>query len=230
MGRRPAKTRRRLRLSRDAAARIRAEIGRAGGREVCFLATVDEERFVREPRAVARGNFEAVLVAARDAPEGGVMVHNHPSGGLEPSDADMRVAAQLYEQGLGTAIVDNEATDLYVVVEPPAPRVRVLLDPGELDRVLGPDGELAALHDGYEDRPGQREMLRIVAERFNEGGLAIVEAGTGTGKSLAYLLPAIPERNRVPAFVIPFAYFSDFLKRNANGSCTWINAQRNPNQ
>ena len=92
-----------LTLALDAAEKIRAEIDRAGGREVCFLASVDEGRVVREPRAVARGSFEAVLVAARDAPEGGVMLHNHPSGDLEPSDADMSVAAQLYERFVARA-------------------------------------------------------------------------------------------------------------------------------
>ncbi|MGD8319642.1 MAG: helicase C-terminal domain-containing protein [Gemmatimonadota bacterium] len=189
----PARRRRpprRLRLSAEAARRIRSEIERAGGREVCFLAEVDEQRHVHAPRAVSRGNFDAVLVAARDAGEGGVMIHNHPSGVLEPSDADMRVAAQLYDQGLGSAIVDNEAGRLYVVVEPPEPRERILLDVEEMDALLGPDGPLADIHDGYEDRPGQRAMVRAVAERFNEGGVAVVEAGTGTGKSLAYLLPA----------------------------------------
>ncbi|HSG47284.1 MAG TPA: DEAD/DEAH box helicase, partial [Longimicrobiales bacterium] len=149
------------------------------------------KRWIHAPRAVSRGNFEAVLVAAKDAPEGGVMLHNHPSGVLEPSEADMRVAGQLYEQGLGTAIVDNLAERLYMVVEPPAPRERVPLDLEELEGLLGPAGPLAGLHEGYEDRPGQREMLRAVGHRFNEGGIAVVEAGTGTGKSLAYLLPAV---------------------------------------
>jgi ATP-dependent DNA helicase DinG len=185
----PAPTRP-LVLTREARARVRAEIERAGGREVCFLADVDERRRVHDPRAVSRGNFDAVLVAARDAREGGVMLHNHPSGVLEPSEADFRVAAQLYEQGLGTAIVDNAAESIYVVVEPPPPRERVTLDLDELEALLGPAGPLAEVHDGYEDRPGQREMLRTVARRFNEGGVTVVEAGTGTGKSLAYLLPA----------------------------------------
>lgn len=171
--------------------RLRAEIERAGGREVCFLAAVDGDRVVHHPRAVARGNFAAVLVAAKDAPHGGVMIHNHPSGGLEPSDADMRVAGHLYEQGLGTAIIDNDAGEMYVVVEPPAPRERVALDAENLDGILAPGGALSARYDGYEDRPGQREMLAAVSRRFNEGGIAIVEAGTGTGKSLAYLLPAV---------------------------------------
>ncbi|MSR19426.1 MAG: helicase [Gemmatimonadetes bacterium] len=180
-----------LTLAREAAAKIRDEISRAGGREVCFLADVDEGRVVRDPRAVARGSFAAVLVAARDAPAGGVMLHNHPGGVLEPSEADMSVAAQLYEQGLGTAIVDNAAERLYVVVEPPPPRRRVTLDAGDLEAVLAPGGALSERHAGFEDRPGQREMLREVTKRFNEGGIAILEAGTGTGKSLAYLVPAV---------------------------------------
>jgi ATP-dependent DNA helicase DinG len=64
------------------------------------------------------------------------------------------------------------------------------LDADDLAGVLSPGGALSERHPGFEDRPGQRDMLREVAERFNQGGIAIVEAGTGTGKSLAYLLPA----------------------------------------
>ena len=179
-----------LTLSPASQATIRAEIEKAGGREVCFLAEVDDERVIQDPRAVARGNFGAVLVAARDAPMGGVMLHNHPTGSLEPSDADMRIAGQLYDQGVGTVIVDNAAMDLYVVVEPPELRERVSLDPGELSDLLAPGGPLSELHEAFEDRPGQREMLEIVTHQFNTGGVAIIEAGTGTGKSLAYLLPA----------------------------------------
>ncbi|UCC26261.1 MAG: DEAD/DEAH box helicase, partial [Gemmatimonadales bacterium] len=179
-----------LSLTPEAAARIRAEIDRARGREVCFLAEVTPERTVVNPRAVARGNQSAVLAVARDAPDGCILIHNHPSGLLEPSHADLAVAAQVFDDGLGTAITDNGATELYVVVEPPTPRVRVPLDLAELDSLVSPEGPLAAAHPLYEDREGQREMIRVVGERFNQGGVALVEAGTGTGKSLAYLLPA----------------------------------------
>src|SRR5690606_31893846 len=55
-----------LTLSEPAARRIRDEIARAGGREVCFLARVDEARRVVDARAVARGNQGAVLAVARD--------------------------------------------------------------------------------------------------------------------------------------------------------------------
>jgi ATP-dependent DNA helicase DinG len=179
-----------LRLSPEASQAIASEIAKARGREVCFLATVTPDRWVVEPRAVARGNTEAVLAVARGAEEGGLMIHNHPSGELAPSDADLSVAARLFEEGLGTAITDNEARALYVVVEPPEPRVVTPLDVDALETLLGPTGPLATVHPAYEDRPGQRAMLRGVADRFNEGGTLLVEAGTGTGKSLAYLIPA----------------------------------------
>ena len=179
-----------LRLSPRAAEVIREEIEKAGGREVCFLARVDEARELIDPRAVARGNKAAVLVAARVAEEGEVVIHNHPSGVLEPSEADLDVAARLYEEGLGSAITDNAAAGLYVVVEPPAPRHVEPLDIEALEGLIGPGGPLVEAHPRYEDRPGQRAMLRLVAGLFNEGGVGIVEAGTGTGKSLAYLMPA----------------------------------------
>jgi ATP-dependent DNA helicase DinG len=118
------------------------------------------------------------------------MVHNHPSGDLEPSAADLAVAANLFEAGLGSAIVDNDASEVYVVVEPPAPRVVKPLDPEEIEAFLGPGGALSLAHPIFEDRPGQRDMALLVARRYNEGGVGLVEAGTGTGKSMAYLLPA----------------------------------------
>jgi ATP-dependent DNA helicase DinG len=179
-----------LTLAPSTAERIREEIARARGREVCFLAEVLPDRTVVNARAVARGNSAAVLAVAEDAPGGGLMIHNHPSGVLEPSDADLAVASRVWEEGLGTAITNNDATELYVVVEPPAPKETIPLDLGALSALIGPEGPLALRHPAYEDRAGQREMLRVVGERYNEQGVALVEAGTGTGKSIAYLLPA----------------------------------------
>ena len=158
-----------LRLSPGSARAIAREIAKAGGREVCFLAQVSPDRWIVEPRAVSRGNKEAVIAAARGFEEGGVMIHNHPSGVLDPSDADLAVAARIFELGLGTAITTNDADALYVVVEPPPPRVVTPLNLDALEEVLSPSGNLAEAHPRYEDRPGQREMLRKVGDRFNGG-------------------------------------------------------------
>jgi ATP-dependent DNA helicase DinG len=59
------------------------------------------------------------------------------------------------------------------------------------DDLLAPDGRLAARLPGWESRPQQLEMARLVAEAIATRRHAVVEAGTGVGKSLAYLVPAI---------------------------------------
>ena len=52
-------------------------------------------------------------------------------------------------------------------------------------------GTLSKWHPNYEFRPGQLEMAEAVEAALAEGKHLIVEAGTGTGKTLAYLVPAI---------------------------------------
>ncbi|MEJ2216318.1 MAG: helicase C-terminal domain-containing protein [Gemmatimonadota bacterium] len=180
-----------LAFSPETAAAIREEVARARGNEVCFVARVDDVGTVRDPRAVARGHRRAVLAAAKDAEAGSLVIHNHPSGALEPSDPDLAIAADLYARGVGLAITDNEARELYVVVEPPDVRELELLDEAEMDALLGPEGPVSVAHPAYEDRPTQRDMARAIARAYNDGGVEIAEAGTGTGKSLAYLLPAV---------------------------------------
>ncbi|HEX2094214.1 MAG TPA: helicase C-terminal domain-containing protein [Longimicrobiaceae bacterium] len=187
----PIPSRSELFLSPTAAELVRREIARARGNEVCFVARVGEDGEVTDPRVVARGHATAVLAAVRGPESGGLLIHNHPSGRLEPSEADLAVAAQLWEQGLGFAITDNGASELYVVVEPPAEERLEPLDPERIDAELGPGGPVARRHPRYEDRPQQRELSRMIAGVYNGGGVGIAEAGTGTGKSVAYLLPAI---------------------------------------
>jgi len=59
-----------------------------------------------------------------------------------------------------------------------------------LEKILGSNGELSQKLEGFEYRPQQIEMAQAVKKAFNEARHLIVEAGTGTGKSLAYLIPA----------------------------------------
>jgi ATP-dependent DNA helicase DinG len=178
-------------LSKPAAQLIRSEIARAKHNEVCFIGTLDEQGIVVEARVVARGHRAAVLAATKDAVPGQIVIHNHPSGQLDPSNADLEVASRLYENGLGFAIVDNDARELYVVLEPPRSRELVPLDTDEIAGILAPNGPISFAHPAYEDRPMQRDLAVAIARAYNDGGVAVLEAGTGTGKSVAYLIPAI---------------------------------------
>ena len=67
-----------------------------------------------------------------------------------------------------------------------------------MEQIFGPGGLLdRCMIAGYEHRPGQLEMANAVNDAFENHHHAIVEAGTGTGKTLAYLLPAICSGRRV---------------------------------
>jgi ATP-dependent DNA helicase DinG len=60
-----------------------------------------------------------------------------------------------------------------------------------MEEIFGPRGLIARAHPDYEHRPGQIQMAEAVLRAFEERRHLIVEAGTGTGKTLAYLVPAI---------------------------------------
>ena len=170
---------------------IRAAIQMAGGREVCFVGTMDEAGMLQSARAVARGDARSVLALPGFARRGEILVHNHPSGLLEPSDADLEVAARLHDDGIGIAIVNNDATHLYVVVEVPRAAAEHPLDPDEIAALLDAHGPIADHLGRFEDRPTQRDMAATIAGLYTKGGIGLLEAGTGVGKSLAYLLPAL---------------------------------------
>jgi ATP-dependent DNA helicase DinG len=179
------------RLAAPVREQLRTEIVAAHGREVSFVVRPDPNGLVVEARVVARGTVDAVLALPGIAGRGEMLVHNHPSGLLEPSGADLAVAARLHDGGVGFGIVDNAVTDFYVVVECPRPRSTTRLDPIDVAGLLAPDGAVARALGGFEDRPSQRDMAAYGADVYNDGGIALLEAGTGVGKSFAYLVPAL---------------------------------------
>lgn len=75
-------------------------------------------------------------------------------------------------------------------------------EPITVDSILGPGGSIARRLPNYEPRPQQLAMARKVAEALAQEQHLIAEAGTGTGKSFAYLVPAIlhttDDQNHVP--------------------------------
>ena len=178
------------RIAPGVRAHLAAEIAAAGGREVSFVAQVDRDGVVTEARAVARGTVEMVLALPGVAQRGEMFLHNHPSGRLDPSGADLAVAARLHDGGVGFGILNNDVTELYVVVEVPRDTPTTPLDPFDIIETLGEDGPIARLMGQYEDRQSQRDMAAYIADGYNDGGTRLLEAGTGVGKSFAYLVPA----------------------------------------
>jgi len=82
-------------------------------------------------------------------------------------------------------------------VSPPTSTRPATGDPATLHQFFAPGGILSRTHPAYEFRRGQLQMAQAVEQALEEKRHLIVEAGTGTGKTLAYLLPVIRSGKRV---------------------------------
>ncbi|RJP21365.1 MAG: helicase [Candidatus Abyssobacteria bacterium SURF_5] len=178
-------------IAQNAITALRTEIESAGGNEVFFIGATNEKRMVVKVIPLAHGNQDAVPAITQHARPGDVVIHNHPGGGLTPSSADISIASNLGQAGVGFYIINNSATKVYEVVAAFAREKLELLQEDSLADMLRPGGPIARKLKNYEHRQQQIEMMRAVADAFNRNGIAAIEAGTGTGKTFAYLIPAI---------------------------------------
>jgi predicted DnaQ family exonuclease/DinG family helicase len=89
------------------------------------------------------------------------------------------------------SVPDNMYGD-FTTELPPRPELStVRVDPDSLAGVMREGGALSQGYDGYEERSGQVAMTAKVSGAFNDAEIILAEAGTGTGKSIAYLVPAV---------------------------------------
>ena len=181
----------RTRISAGAASAMRGAIEEAGGNEVFFAGSMNSSGLIEGVRVCARGHEGAVPAIFEGLDARDVVIHNHPTGDVHPSDADLELAIVYSHNGHGVYIVDNDVSRVYVVVEAFREKDRTRLDAAELARLLGPASRISEALPEYEERPQQEEMLEAISRAFNEDGMAVIEAPTGVGKTLAYLLPAV---------------------------------------
>lgn len=171
---------------------IRNEILSNSGQEVSFVGSVDRNGIVNEAQAMAYGNEVSAPVVLMDTLQGDVLIHNHPGenpGGnlLRASENDIQLAAELANKKIGFYIVDNTLTFVNVVFKPEG---RVYLKAGEVADIFEDGGILSENIGNFEPREEQIRLVKSVIEAVNESRILISEAGTGTGKSLSYLIPA----------------------------------------
>ena len=179
------------RFSEETITKLRSEIKDAGGNEVFALGYIDDNKLVINIEVTARGKEDAVLALQDKLESADVLIHNHPSGFLTPSDNDLAISSRAAEAGAGSYIVDNLVENVYVIAEPVKKRKLTLLDPEEICAALESGGAISRRLTAYEIRESQLELMRLIIRGFNEDALVAAEAGTGVGKSFAYLLPAL---------------------------------------
>lgn len=171
--------------------KMKEDVLEAGGNEVFWSGKINAEGVIESVEVGARGNTDSVIVNPSAARQGHVLIHNHPSGLLYPSAADQSVASSCADSAAGFYIVNNTISDVYVVVEPIKPKVTEKLNPEDASYYISAGGPLSKTSDSFEERPSQIELVKSVAESFNGSKIAAFEAGTGVGKSYAYLIPSM---------------------------------------
>ncbi|MDR0721584.1 MAG: ATP-dependent DNA helicase DinG [Treponema sp.] len=179
------------RFSEPCIAQLQAEIQDAHGNEVFALGFLDKKGLVATIEVSARGREDKVLAVDTRLETADVFIHNHPSGLLIPSDADLAIAAQAAQVGVGCFIVDNQVEQVYVVTEPIKKQIHKKLNASAIMAALEGGGAIAKKLPAYEHRHSQLELMRLIIQGFNDDALVAAEAGTGVGKSFAYLLPAL---------------------------------------
>lgn len=124
----------------------------------------------------------------------------HWSGARFFGDALHRRQRGGFQGGIGVQLADRRGIagdgPLFLQDDEILPPLNPRGEPSPIDLValtslFEPEGPIAEIYPEYEYRDLQVEMMQAVGEAFNEGSHLLVEAGTGTGKSLAYLVPAI---------------------------------------
>ena len=175
-------------ISPRARAFMAEEINEAGGCEVFFRGILNEEKIVDEVEVVAKGNRYSVPAILKRMKKNEIVIHNHPSGYLYPSDADVEIAS-IFANKMdgGSYIIDNNVENIYVITEAYFEENKKI----DIKPYFEKNGLLAQYFKEFEYRDEQLHMAEHIEKGLNEEKKVIVEAGTGTGKTLAYLIPSI---------------------------------------
>ena len=164
---------------------IKKEIKDANGNEVFFRGIPSEEGIITEIEVISRGNDDSVAALINRMKKGEVIIHNHPSGFLVPSKNDIQISSIYGETGGGSYIINNDVDDIYVIV--PLRKMNRI----NIDNYFGSEGIINEKIENFEIRDEQFKMSKAIETSLNDNKKIIIEAGTGTGKTIAYLVPTL---------------------------------------
>ena len=172
--------------------KIKNEIDNASGNEIFIRAKLSEKKaIIQDFEVLARGNSHSAPAVINNLMAGEMIIHNHPSGDLTPSGADIRLASRMAQREVGFAIINNSADKIYVVVEAGKAEKTKKINPKKILSFFKNNSTLSDNLDNFSERKQQLETAAEVIDSFNNNKYSFIEAGTGTGKSFAYLIPAL---------------------------------------
>ncbi|WP_339121992.1 ATP-dependent DNA helicase [Fusobacterium nucleatum] len=176
------------RFSEESLQTIKEYLQENNNKSMIFKATFDDNELIQEPFFLSlykKKNFEETLTKVG---KNEVVIRTTKPNQLYPSDMELELSEELYNRrNIAYCLLSSDLDDFYFVQDID----RIFLEKTNIENYFSKDGILAKEIKGFEYRQEQEEMAHYIQDAINEDRKIIIEAGTGTGKTLAYLIPAI---------------------------------------
>ena len=176
------------RFSEESLQTIKKYLEEHNNKSMIFKATFDEDEKIQKPFFLLlykKKSFEETLTKVG---KNEVIIRTTKPNQLYPSDMELELSEELYtRRNIAYCLLSSDLDDFYFVQDID----RIFLEEIDIENYFAKDGILAKEIKGFEYREEQEEMAQYIQDAINEDRKIIVEAGTGTGKTLAYLIPSI---------------------------------------
>ena len=176
------------RFSEESLQTIKKYLEEHNNKSMIFKATFDEDEKIQKPFFLSlykKKSFEETLTKVG---KNEVVIRTTKPNQLYPSDMELELSEELYtRRNIAYCLLSSDLDDFYFVQD----IYRIFLEEIDIENYFAKDGILAKEIKGFEYRQEQEEMAQYIQDAINEDRKIIVEAGTGTGKTLAYLIPSI---------------------------------------
>lgn len=176
------------RFSEESLQTIKKYLEEHNNKSMIFKATFDEDEKIQKPFFLSlykKKSFEETLTKVG---KNEVVIRTTKPNQLYPSDMELELSEELYtRRNIAYCLLSSDLDDFYFVQDID----RIFLEDIDIENYFAKDGILAKEIKGFEYRKEQKEMAQYIQDAINEDRKIIVEAGTGTGKTLAYLIPSI---------------------------------------
>ena len=175
-------------FSEESLQTIKKYLEEHNNKSMIFKATFDEDEKIQKPFFLSlykKKSFEETLTKVG---KNEVIIRTTKPNQLYPSDMELELSEELYtRRNIAYCLLSSDLDDFYFVQDID----RIFLEEIDIENYFAKDGILAKEIKGFEYRQEQEEMAQYIQDAINEDRKIIVEAGTGTGKTLAYLIPSI---------------------------------------
>lgn len=178
----------RSRFSEESLKEISRILQENENKSIILKATFDENELIKNPVFLAENKKKALENITTNFKREEVYIRVAKGNQLYPSDLELEISEDLYnKKNVAFCILSNKLDDFYFVQDID----RINLDKIDIAPFFEKEGVLAKSIKNFEYREEQKSMALSVQQGINENKKIVVEAGTGTGKTLAYLIPAI---------------------------------------